>query len=85
MRPTNGEGCLPAAPGTNSTHHEPIVSDLDADRKQYARFAAPLAIAGFALHELVDGTYLISRWDRTYHAADLAGVRAFCQRAGVTV
>ncbi|MEI2676501.1 MAG: hypothetical protein V9G29_00750 [Burkholderiaceae bacterium] len=44
-----------------------------------------MAIAGFALHELVDGTYLISRWDRTYHAADLAGVRAFCQRAGVTV
>lgn len=57
----------------------------DADCKLYARFAAPLAIAGYQLHELADGTYLVARWDRTLHCPDLHAVRAFCHRAGVAV
>ncbi len=85
MRPTNGEGCLPAAPGTNSTHHEPIVPDLDADRKHLATITAHLALRGFSLHQLADETFLVSRWDRVLHCSDLQAVRAFCQRAGLTV
>lgn len=57
----------------------------DADRKAFTRVAAPLAIAGYALHELACGGFLIARWDRTLHCPDLHAVRAFCDRAGVRV
>jgi hypothetical protein len=57
----------------------------DADQKAFARVAAPLAIAGYALHELSCGGYLVARWDRTLHCPDLHAVRAFCGRAGVRI
>ncbi|MDL2339286.1 MAG: hypothetical protein QFE16_15720 [Pseudomonadota bacterium] len=76
----NGSG-LRADQDTNAE----TVIDLDADRKAFTTLAAKLAFAGFSLHQLAHDGYLVSRWDRTFHSNDLAGVRGFCQRAGVAV
>lgn len=53
-------------------------------RKLQADYAAHLALkGGFTLHELAAGGFLVCRWDRHHHCADLAGVRAFLARLGV--
>ena len=72
-------------PGQDQNNDSSIFGDLDADRKAFARFAAPLAIAGYALHELSGGGCLVARWDRTLHCPDLQAVQAFCDRAGVRI
>lgn len=67
-------------PGQDQTTHTEIVDDLDAERNAFATLAAKLALAGFSLHQLAHGGYLVSRWDRTFHTSDLAGVRAYIDR-----
>ena len=82
--PTNNmaAGSGPVTPENDDTE---TLIDLDADRKAFATIAARLALAGFSLHQLAHGGYMVSRWDRTFHSNDLAGVRGFAQRAGVAV
>ena len=72
-------------PGQDQTTHLEIVDDLDIERKAFATLAAKLALAGFSLHQLAHGGCVVTRWDRTFHSNDLAGVRGFAQRAGVAV
>lgn len=86
MGPGNDEARLPASPGTiNNPNHTPIVSDLDADRKKYETLRAHLAFKAISLHELADGGYLIASAFNTLHCPSLHEVKAFCQRAGVSV
>lgn len=72
-------------PRQDQTTNTTIVSDLDALRKSIATLTAHLALKGFSLHELADGSYLVARWDRTLHCPDLHAVRAFCHRVGVSI
>lgn len=72
-------------PGQDHNTHNETLADIDSERKAFATIAAKLCLAGYSLHQLAHGGYLVSRWDRTFHSNDLAGVRGFCQRAGVSV
>ena len=76
-----------AAQGSKGLAHDVShqYNEPDAQRKEVATIAAKLCFAKFALHELSCGGYLIARWDRTIHCADLDAVRAFCRRAGVSI
>lgn len=80
----NDDARWQAGTGTGKTNDDTeTLVDLDIERKAFATMAAKLALAGFTLHQLAHGGYLVSRWDRTFHSNDLAGVRGFAQRAGV--
>ena len=67
--------------GQGSTHTPDCAEDL-AQRKELARLGAHLALAGFNLHELAGGAFLIARWDRTAHCSDLRAVAGFLRRIG---
>ena len=64
----------------NPQNSPAIVADLDADRKAFCTLSARLALKGFGVYELASGGYLVSRWDRSLHCSDLAGVRTFYER-----
>ena len=84
--PGNDDARWQAGTGTDNTNdNTETLIDLDSERKAFATLAAKLALAGFTLHQLAHGGYMVSRWDRTFHSNDLAGVRGFAQRAGVAV
>ncbi len=60
-----------------------ILTAADSRRKAFEQLRAELALAGgFALLELSDGTYLISRWSHCRPCADLAAVRQFLRQIG---
>jgi hypothetical protein len=50
--------------------------------KVRATLAARLALAGFVLLELADGTFLVSRWNLSRPCADLRAVAAFAEQVG---
>ena len=64
----------PAAAQIDDGHHH---------EKLRATLAAQLALAGgFALLQLADGSWLVSRWNCTRHLADLNGVAQFARQVG---
>ncbi|MEI2677862.1 MAG: hypothetical protein V9G29_08495 [Burkholderiaceae bacterium] len=81
--PENDNARWQAGTGTDKNDNGRIVANLETERKRYASLAAPMALAGYQLHELTDGSYLVARWDRSLNCPDLRAVQAFCQRAGV--
>lgn len=86
MRPENDDARWQAGTGTDKTNDDTeTLVDLDIERKTLATMAAKLALEGYSLHQLAHGGFVVTRWDRTFHSNDLAGVRGFCQRAGVSV
>lgn len=70
-------------PRQDQTTNTETVADLDADRNAFATMAAKLCLAGYSLHEMAHGGYIVTRWNLVFHTNDLAGVRGFCVRAGV--
>lgn len=79
--PTNDEAqSTPHAPGPfDQQAHLNFDSAL---QKRQATFTAKLALAGYSLLELSDKTFLVSRWDRSRHLADLQAVAAFLRQIG---
>ncbi|WP_448172285.1 hypothetical protein [Rhizobacter fulvus] len=58
-------------------------SDSPADKvKRLATLTAKLALSGYALTQLADGPYLVSRWDRTRELPSLSEVDAFLVQIG---
>lgn len=58
-----------------------ILADLDSRRKAYEDLRAKLALAGgFALVELSDGSYLVTKWNCCRPCVGLAEVRAFLRQ-----
>jgi hypothetical protein len=56
----------------------------DKRQKVFETARAELALhAGIAVHELTDGTFLLSRWNLTRHCASLEEVLAFARQAEV--
>jgi hypothetical protein len=54
-----------------------------ARRKRLDTLRAQLALAGgFELHELADGTFLVTRWDRARPLPDLRAVAEFVRLVG---
>lgn len=48
--------------------------------KRIATIAAELALAGFALHRMTCGAYLITRWNLSTYAPNLRAAQAFLDR-----
>lgn len=48
--------------------------------KEQASLAAQCALAGLSLHELADGSFLVSRWNLIKPLPDLQAVRAFLRQ-----
>lgn len=79
-----GLGNAKALNGVDCQAAQPEQQDRDYCTKVFVTLQAQLALRGFALYELGEGGYLISRWDRTAHLDDLRGVRTFLDRVGGT-
>ena len=71
---------------TNQTQHpndtEIGAVCLDAAGKLKATAAAELALRGFSLQELADGSFAITRWNLCRPCAGLADVRQFIRQIG---
>ena len=50
--------------------------------KTRATLAALLALKGYSLHEVADGSYLASRWNHARPLRDLHAVQAFARQVG---
>ena len=53
------------------------------DAKAKATLAAQLALRGFVMKELADGSFMVSRWNMACELPDLAAVGAFALLVGV--
>ena len=67
-----------------STTDRPDSATDDARRKTLSSLRAELALAsGFVLHDLADGSFLVTRWNCCKPLADLEAVAAFARMVGV--
>lgn len=78
----NGQG-----PGeqdrTDSQHSADAADCAQRCGKDFERLRAQLALAGgFELYALADGTFLVTRWDRSRPLHDLQAVEAFARQVG---
>ncbi len=81
MGAPNGEGPTVAA----ATPQEQTRTD-SGDSKTFATLQAQAAMAGFELHALAGGAYIVSRWNLTSRELpDLRTAREFLRRVGVAV
>jgi hypothetical protein len=51
--------------------------------KATATLTAAFALAGFAVHPLQSGGFLVTRWNLSRHCSDLQALREFATRVGV--
>lgn len=51
--------------------------------KAIATQIACLALAGHAVHQTVDGGFLVCKYGHTFHANDFAELQAFARKLGV--
>lgn len=84
VAPTNDETRITATtvPGPKDQQTQPYSASNDAERKALATLTAQLAIRGYALHQLADGSLMVSRWNLSRSMADLSAARAFLRQVG---
>ena len=81
------------APGVSGQAHADqaitnisILVDIDAARNAGAKIKstviASAALAGLAVHELADGSFMVSTWGFVKPVADLAGVMRMARQMG---
>ena len=89
--PTNDEGPTVGAVGPleNKQNNKPdfhgarqSAQDLSYTDKTRATLAALLAIKGYSLHELADGSFWASRWNCVRCLPDLHAVQRFARQVG---
>ena len=56
--------------------------DLSRTDKNRSTLAALLALKGYSLHELADGSYLAAKWNHTRPLRDLHAVQCFARQVG---
>ena len=59
------------------------VMNAPTDEKRIATLSAKFALAGHAVHRLLDGGFLVCKFGHTRHATNLAELQAFAVRVGV--
>ena len=80
-RATNSNGLHTDTNASNFASHGPL--NQAPDPKAIATQIAHLAIAGHAVHKLIDGGYLVCKYGYTHHAQDFAALQCFARRLGV--
>jgi hypothetical protein len=69
-----------------STGKADIVAARSADRneqKHTATLIARFALAGFEVHRLEGGAFLVCRWNQARHCGDVDALSAFARMVGV--
>jgi len=79
--PGTAAGVAGQAQGQN-TDSTSIVGEADAERKERERMTATAALAGWTLHSLSSGGWLLCRWGRARELPDLAAVGALLRQMG---
>jgi hypothetical protein len=92
IAPQKGECPELAGNGTFRAHNETDATDCAGQSRQVqdqsrtdksrATLAAQLALRGYSLFELSDGSFVVSRWNCIKPLADLRAVRSFAQQVG---
>ena len=77
MRAPEREAERVAANDSSSVPH------ADEGRKAFATAQARLALAGFQLERMADGSFVVARWTMTRALADEAAVDAFMRQVGI--
>jgi hypothetical protein len=67
---------------TDSEAPAPRLQGEGDEGKRFATLQAQLALRGFALTELADRSYIVSRWSLVRPLPDLRAVRDFAVQAG---
>lgn len=82
--PTNDEARITATtalgPKDQQTHSD--CASGDAADKGKANIAAELALRGYCLHSLSNGTWIVSKWNPCKPIANLQEATAFLQQVG---
>jgi hypothetical protein len=77
---------LPAATGQGFSEQAQSVSHQhtsgDAAGKAFATMAARTALAGYSLHHLADGGYLVTRWDFSVRLPSMHAVGQLVEQIG---
>lgn len=58
------------------------MSGAEFDQKAFATMQARLALAGFQLERMADGSFVVARWTMTRSLADVAAVATFIVQVG---
>lgn len=66
-----------------ATKNTGIVALTPDDSKALANTIAGYALAGYAVHQLSCGGFLVARWNLTKHCPDLRSLVAFARQIGV--
>lgn len=53
------------------------------ERKTLSTLMAAFALAGYAVHELSCGGFVVARWNLTRHCPDVHALAAFARQIGV--
>ena len=72
-KPTNAASVPPA---------EALSKTIATLCQTIATLTARLALAGFAVHRLDGGGFLVSKWNLTKHCPDLRALAGFAQQVG---
>ena len=76
---SEGASARDAGPLLSDQHRDASAAELAAV-KRIATVMARLALAGFSLFPLADGSYVVARWNLSQHAATLTDAEAFTDR-----
>ena len=87
---TSPQKTAPGVSGQAHADHEtadsPIFVDIDGARNAGAKIKSTVianaALAGLAVHELADGSFMVSTWGFVKPVADLAGVMPIVRQIG---
>ena len=83
VAPPNDEAHgTPHAAGPKDQQTQTHSASNDAGRKTLATLTAQLAIRGYALHQLADGSLMVSRWNLSRPLAGLSADQAFLTQVG---
>ena len=68
---------------TEETKSDDLITDAAADNgKHIATVKAELVVPGVAAQDKVTGSWLVARWDGSYHCQHLIDREAFLRRVG---
>lgn len=73
----------PATAHINQTQFIVAPADDTSNDKRAATLKAKLAVAGFAVHGLDDGGFLVCRWNLSRHCQGMGELVAFARQTGV--
>ena len=84
VAPTNDEARITATtvPGPKNQQTHTDSASNNAERKALATLTAQFAIRGYALHQLADGSLMVSRWNLSRALTGISAAQTFLAQVG---